>query len=385
MRATCVKIYTDNLRHNLKLIRQKIEKNAKMCVAVKADAYGHGAVECSKIAVECGADFLAVACVSEGIQLRMAGIKVPVLVLSLCIPDEMKELISYSLTPLVFDSEYIHLLDRKCAELNVKDFPVHLAVDTGMGRIGCIPEEAGKIAKIIDECSCLKLEGTCTHFAVADSLKAEDIEYTEKQFSLFLESIENIKNEGINPGIRHCANSALTLTKKDMHLDMCRPGIITYGYFPGDLSESFFTEKGETVDLKPVMAFISQVVAIRDFDKGKSVSYGRLWSSSKKTRVAVIPAGYADGFLRRFNQNGREFQVSIGGRAYDLCGRICMDQAMIEIGFDENIHRWDEVVIFGPKESGAVLTAQDIAEKTDTISYEITCGVSKMRVPKIFI
>lgn len=384
MRATFARIHLENFKFNLRYIRSKMADGAKMCVAVKADSYGHGAVQCAKAAVECGAEFLAVATVDEGIELRNAGINADILVLSLCQKEEMQSVVKYSLTPLVFDEEYIVFVKEAAASLNVKDFSVHLAVDTGMGRIGCLPEDAGKVAKIITESGWLKLGGICTHFSVADSTEKQNVEYTQNQFRLFMEAVETVKKEGINPGIRHCSNSALTLTQPQMHLDMCRPGIIAYGYYPGQVDKTYFKNKGEKVFLKPVMELVTKVVAIRDFEKDKSVSYGRRWTSRNKTKIGVLPIGYADGLFRRFNQEETKLFIAIKNKKYPVCGRICMDQCMIELGEDSDVKRYDEAVVFGPEECGALMSAQEIADATGTISYEITCGVSK-RVPRIFV
>jgi len=388
MRPTFARIYLSNFEHNLKYIRSRMKNGTKMCVAVKADAYGHGAVECAKRAVKCGAEYLAVACVSEGIELRDAGIPVPVLVLSLVNKDEISELLDYKLTPLVFDEEYIELIAEECKAKKIADYPVHLAVDTGMGRIGCYPENAGKIARFITDTGILKLEGMCTHFSVADSIKAENVEYTKKQFERFCSAVENVKKEGIDPGIKHCANSAVTLLNPDMHMDMCRPGIICYGYYPDEYTKKYFESKGDKEFLKPVMALFSKVAVIRDFKKGESVSYGRTWTAKNDTKMAVLPVGYGDGVFRRFNssdKNGEgDLKVSIKSKAFPVRGRICMDQLMVEIGKSDDIERWDEAVIFGPEETGAVYSAQDIADLTKTISYEITCGISK-RVPRIYV
>ncbi len=384
MRATFARIHLENFKFNLRYIRSKMADGTKMCVAVKADSYGHGAVECAEAAVECGAEFLAVATVDEGIELRKAGINADILVLSLCQREEMQSVVKYSLTPLVFDEEYIGFVKEAAASMNVKNFSVHLAVDTGMGRIGCLPEEAGKVAKLITESGWLKLGGICTHFSVADSTEKQNVEYTQNQFRLFMEAVENVKKEGINPGIRHCSNSALTLTQPQMHLDMCRPGIIAYGYYPGQVDKNYFKNKGEKVFLKPVMELVTKVVAIRDFEKDKSVSYGRRWTSRSRTKIGVLPIGYADGLFRRFNQEETKLFVTINNKKYPVCGRICMDQCMIELGEDSDVKRYDEAVVFGPEECGALMSAQEIADATGTISYEITCGVSK-RVPRIFV
>ncbi|MBQ7158565.1 MAG: alanine racemase [Treponema sp.] len=389
MRATIAKIYTENLKHNLAQIKKRLSPNTKMCVAVKANAYGHGAIECAKIALANGADYLAVAAVSEGVELREAGISAPILLLSLCQPEETDELVSNDITPLVFDEEYIDLVAESAKKAGKKDYAVHLAIDTGMGRIGSYPEHAAEIARHIVSTGSLSLGGMCTHFSVGDSLDADDIEYTKKQFEWFCFACEQVKKLGIDPGIRHCANSALTLNNPEMHLDMCRPGIICYGYYPGDLTREYFAEKGEDIDLNPAMALVSKVVAIRKFGVGHSISYGRTWTSSRETDIGVLPIGYDDGLFRRFNQTneGREgsgLKVAISGKPYPVRGRICMDQCMIDLGKDSNVKRWDEAVIFGPKNSGALQSAEDIARATNTISYEITCGISK-RVPRVYI
>ena len=169
-----------------------------------------------------------------------------------------------------------------------------------------------------------------------------------------------------------------------MHLDMCRPGIIAYGYYPGETDRKYFEGRGEKVFLKPVMELVTKVVAIRDFEKEKSVSYGRLWKSEKKTKIGVLPVGYADGLFRRFNEGNHRLFVAINGKNYPVCGRICMDQCMIDLGENTDVKRYDEAVIFGPEESGALQSAQQIADATGTITYEITCGISK-RVPRVFV
>ncbi|MBQ0050850.1 MAG: alanine racemase [Treponema sp.] len=386
MTSTIAKIYIDNLRHNLNLIRSKINKNAKMCVAVKADAYGHGAVECAKVALECGAEYLAIARVCEGVELRNAGITAKLLMLSLANPQEMEELVRTEITPLVFDSEYAELVAEAAKKAGKAEYAVHLAVDTGMGRIGCLPEEAGAVAKKITGLG-LKFEGICTHFAAADSENPSDREYTEFQFKRFMEAVENVKKAGIDPGIRHCANSALTLDKPEYHLDMCRPGIIVYGYYPDTLDREYFARKGENIELKPVMALCTKVVAVRKFTEGRSISYGRTWTCGGETDIGVLPIGYADGLFRRFARaggNSEDLKVAINGTEYPVRGRICMDQCMVDLGKDSAVERFTEAVIFGPEESGALQTAQKIADQTGTISYEVTCGVGK-RVPRVFL
>ena len=381
MRATRAIIHLDILRNNLKAIRSVIG-NRKMCVSVKADAYGHGAVECAKTAVECGADFLAVACVSEGEELRRAGIDKPILLLSLCIGEEMDSLIQNRLTPLVFSEPYIRELE-KAAERNGVRLCVHLAVDTGMGRIGCLSTEAAQIAERIVHSAHLTLGGMCTHFAAADSTSEEDRAYTNQQIAAFNDAVNAVRRAGIDPGIVHSSSSGALLDKEEARFDMVRPGIIAYGYYPGDITEAYLLQKGTSVHLEPVMSLETRIVAIRHFSAGMSISYGHTWTAEKDTDIGVLPIGYADGLFRRFAKDG-DFTVAVNGKAYPVRGRICMDQCMIDLGTNSGVRLYDTAVIFGGTASGALQSAQDIADKTGTISYEITSAITK-RVPRVFI
>lgn len=381
MRATRALIHLDNFIHNLKEIR-KFSSDKKMCVAVKANAYGHGAVECARAAVAFGADFLAVATVEEGIELRENGITAPLLMLSLCDPLEIDDAVKNRITPLVFDSEYINLFDLSCSKFGVTDFAVHLAVDSGMGRIGCYAHEAGDVAQCIKSSKNLFLQGMCTHLCVSDEVSPESIQFTKKQKEVFLAAIENVRSRGIDPGICHCSNSAAALNLDDFHMDMVRPGIVCYGYYPGDLTRKYFEEKGVSIDLRPVMTLETKVSCIKSFCADQSVGYGRTWKACKNTRIAVLPIGYADGMLRSFSAAG--IKVSIKGKQYPVRGRICMDQCMIDIGNDSNVSRWDTAVIFGDPRYGASITADDVANSIGTISYEITSIITK-RVERVYL
>ena len=374
-RCTQAVLYQDNLRYNLKNIKKYIGNNVKMCVAVKADAYGHNAVLTAKIAQECSVEYLAVATVEEGIELRNNGITAKILLLSLCTNEEMTDLIKNKIIPLVYSFEHIGMLKKACTTLQQQKYPVFLAIDTGMGRIGCLPKDAGKEASFIEENEILKLEGMCTHFSVSDSQKKENIEYTEKQFEAFKLAIENVKKSGINPGVCSCANSAALLCNPKMHLDMVRPGIITYGYYPDKDVKEFINSRNIDFDIKPVLAFETKVASIRHFNQGKSISYGREWICDDDTDIAVLPVGYADGLLRRFSPG---LYVTINGENYPIRGRICMDQCMVDIGKNnDKVKLWDKAIIFGPEESGALNTADTLAEIGNTISYEVLTSLSK--------
>lgn len=406
MRLTFAEIYIKNFEANVKAIKKFVKPGVKICCSVKADAYGHGAVPCAKAAVKCGADFLAVATVGEGIELREAKIKAPILLLSYCSPSEMADLVKFNITPFVGDEEYIGFLERavqkaaaktdacaaagkaknaeKCSQdqkAAAKKFAVHLAVDSGMGRVGCLPSDAAALAKRIASSKCLCLGGMCTHFASADGTSARDRSYAKKQRDVFAAAVESVKAAGIKPGIVHASASAALMDKPEWQFDMVRPGIILYGYYPDKITEKHLRAKKTPLVVKPVMALVTGISALRPFKKGMSVSYGSTWTAAKDTTIGVLPIGYADGLLRR--QAGT-LKVSVGGKLYPVRGRICMDQCMVDLGSAKGIKRFDRTVIFGPKESCALLTADDLARAAGTISYEILTCVGK-RVERVLV
>lgn len=384
-RCTKAIIYKDNLKYNITQIRKYVEPKTKICIAIKADGYGHNAILTAKIAEEVGGiDYFAVATVEEAIELRNAGIKENLLLLSLCTPEEFSDLFKYQITPLVFSKEYISLLISSSNDFFSRNekFNVFLAVDTGMGRIGCYPSESGTEAKLIANSKYLTLGGMITHFCVSDSLNSKNQEFTKEQFEQFKIAVENVKKEGINPGICTCGASAGLLNNFDMHFDMVRPGIITYGYYPDEITKEYLISIHKDFDIKPVLALQTQIVAIRHFPKGKSISYGKTYTCKEETDIAVLPIGYADGLLRRFSPG---LEVTINGKKYPVRGRICMDQCMVDIGNNnKNVKLWDKVLIFGPKESGALCTADDLAKIGNTISYEVLTSITK-RVEKVII
>jgi alanine racemase len=369
MRATRAVIHVDNFIGNLEAAAKRAGPGRGVCVPVKADAYGHGAVPLARAALEAGASCLAVALVGEGAELREAGIRAPILLLSQALPEETEDLVSLDLAPLVGDREAADALAR-AARLAGKRLTVHLKVDTGMGRMGCRPGEAAELAAFILSRGPLILGGMATHLAVSDSLEPGDIAYTRGQLARFREAAGSVRAAGMETGMLHAANSGALCFHEDAFFDMVRPGIFLYGYspagrIPGGLSAA------------PVMELRTAVVFVKKLRRGEAVSYGRTWTAPEDTFIATLPAGYADGIPRLLSGRHR---VYIGGRPYPLVGRVCMDQCMVNLGPDTPVKRWDEAVIFGP---GAD-TAADIAAKTGTIPYEITCNINK-RVPRVYV
>jgi alanine racemase len=363
MRATKAIIYLDRLGRNIAAVRTKIGPEPLICMPVKADAYGHGAVPVARAALEAGVQYLATATVDEGIELREAGIEAPVLLLSIPLPEELPAVTAHDLSPFVGDREYAEAV-ALAAEQAGKRLPVHLKVDTGMGRVGCPPEAAAELAAFIAGRPSLELAGTATHLAVADSPAEADTAYTGEQLARFRNAVCRIRRAGIGPGILHAANSGAVIFHEDAWFDMVRPGILLYGY----------GAPGRTPEVEPVMELVTRITFIKRVKAGETVSYGRTWAASRDTVIGTIPVGYGDGLPRRLSGN---FSVRIRDAMYPLAGRICMDQCMVDLGPDTDIERWEPVTVFG----GAAPSAAGLAARSGTISYEITCDINK-RVPR---
>jgi len=369
-------VHLDRFSGNINAVKARIGADRRICVPVKANAYGHGAPEIAKTSLEVGAFCLGVATVQEGALLRKEGIKAQILLFSQPSPAEIPEIFEAKLSPFISDRWFAGALNDRASAENVK-LPVHLKIDTGMGRIGCSAEEALNIAKYIKDCKGLELAGIATHLAVSDSADKGDTAYTQKQLGIFKEAVDAIKAAGIDPGIVHAANSGAVIMHPDSWLDMVRPGILLYGYKTVEEAENAGNFPFQPIQTQPVMELRTNVVLIKEIKKGESVSYGRTWTASQDTKIAVLPVGYADGFPRLASN---KWQAVIGGKAYPLAGRICMDQCCVDIGPQTDVKRWDEAVIFG----GPAPDAAALAAVTGTIPYEITCNINK-RVPRIYM
>ncbi len=349
------------------MVRRHVGPGPEICMAVKADGYGHGAVEVSKTAISAGVSRLGVAVVEEGVQLREAGIEAPVLLFSLPVPGSFPLLFRYGIAPFIADRETAGELSA-AAPVGAPPLPVHLKLDTGMGRIGCSPEEAPSIAESIAALPGIRLEGVCTHFAAADSA---DRRFTLEQIGRFRGAVKEIRRRGIDPGILHASNSAAVLDFPEAHFDMIRPGIILYGYYPSRELERF-------LPVLPVMEFRSEVIFRKRVPADTPVSYGLSYRTRTETVIATIPAGYGDGYNRLLSNQGL---VTIRGRRYPVAGRVCMDQFMVDLGPDSDIAVGDEAILFGPEKEA--LSAEDVADRCGTIPYEITCAISR-RVPRVY-
>ncbi len=367
---THVRVHLANIRFNIEGIRKAVGLQRKILIAVKANGYGHGAVEISRMAEKIGVDWLGVATVPEGIQLRQAGIRLPILKFSPAFPEEMDAAISNNITLTVCERENIAHLQVACEKQDVV-FPVHLKIDTGMGRIGVTPTEAPDLAAYIEkDCPNLRLDGIFTHLPVSDS---DDTEFTANQIKHFKTTVDQIHSAiGRKVDLVHCANSGAVLGHPDGWFDMVRPGIMIYGFYPDPCTP-------RTIPLKPGLSFFSRVSFVKKVAEGTSIGYGRTWFAPEDTLIATIPAGYADGFNRLFSNMGR---VLINGQSYPVIGRVCMDQCMVNLGPRSNVKVGDPVVLIGSS-GDQEISADEWAEKLHTITYEVTCQINP-RVQRYF-
>jgi len=370
-------IHLNRFLSNFDAVKARVGQT-RICVPVKADAYGHGALEIARASLQAGAFCLGVTTVYEGAELRNGGIKAPILLFSQPDHHEIPDILKMELIPFISDIEFASILDNQTRNNNTK-IKVHIKIDTGMGRIGCPTEEALSLARFISSCSGLELNGTATHFAVSDSADEPDIAYTLEQLKRFKEAVKAITDAGINPGIVHTANSGAILLHPDTWFDMVRPGILLYGYNTIETPNTKIEKISgfEPVNVQPVMELRTIVTLIKKIKKGESVSYGRTWKAPHDTYIAILPLGYADG-LPRIASN--KWQAVINGKSYPIVGRICMDLCCVDLGPEPDVQRWSEAVIFG----GQAKSAADLAAVVGTIPYEITCNINK-RVPRVIV
>lgn len=379
MELTEALIFKRHLLHNVKTILSLLPEKTKLCVVLKANGYGNGAVTVAKVCEECTVNHFAVARVEEAISLRLAGIGGEILLLGVCAKGDVGALSENSITATVFDEEMADILDKEGERRN-KKLSVFVNVDTGMTRLGVSLEKAQAFKDYIYKKKWLKVTGILTHFAACDSKNESDRRFSEEQFRLFKESARIFSSDlsENKPLLTASASSAFFMYPK-MHLDMVRIGLSVYGYFPPFVQE-VLKERGETVVLKPVMQLESLVTCIRKVKSGTFVSYGRTWQAKSDTKIAVVACGYADGLPRNF-----EGCVTINGKPYPVVGRICMDMCMVDIGLSNNsVKRWDKAIIFGSKETSSLFDAEYVARKSGMSVYEIMCGVSK-RVKRVIV
>lgn len=362
-------ISLDNFRHNFRGVK-RLAEGKKTFGVIKADAYGHGAVEMAEILEEEGADYFAVAVVTEALELRRHGFSKPILVLGYTAPSFAAEIVEENITQTVFSLESAEIISNE-AQKQGKTATIHIKVDTGMGRVGYLPgEEMVKEIKEIFSLKNIKVEGIFSHFATSDEV---DKEFSNRQLKIFNDVINSLSEEGIEFEIKHIANSAGIIDMKESHFDAVRPGIMLYGYYPS------MEVKRELLELKPVMSLKANIVHIKKVNENTPISYGRKFYTKDVSKIATLPFGYADGFTRLFFEKAK---VIVNGKLAPVVGRICMDQCMIDVTECGDVKVGDEVIIMGESQ-GIKIDADDLAAQIGTISYEILCMVSK-RVPRVY-
>ena len=365
-----LEIDLDAVTHNIKTIRRIAGKNSEIMAVVKANAYGHDAIEISRVALESGATWLGVGALEEGIILRKAGIEALILVLGLTPEDQIDPLLFYDLVPTICDLQTVKALSQAAVKYK-KNARIHIKIDTGMRRLGIKSEGALDFIKRVKKMNNIEIEGLYTHFAAADE---EDKSYTKLQFAQYKRVVNELEKEDIHVPLKHMANSAAILDLPYTYLDIVRPGITIYGLFPLPLAK-------RTIKLKPVAKFKTKIIFIKKVGTGESIGYGRAYTTIKETTVATLPVGYADGYPRLLSDTG---EVLVKGRRAPIIGRICMDLCMIDVTNIPGVQVGEEVVLWGRQE-GKNISVEEIAEKTGTINYEIICMVDKPRVSKVFI
>ena len=370
-KRTWAEVSLNNIRHNYAAIRAALPEGCRFLGVVKANAYGHGALEVSRTLAECGADYLAVSCLDEAMELRDGGITLPILILGHTPCEYTRMLIENNITQTITCLAKAEEFSAEAVRLG-KPLRVHIALDTGMSRLGVLCRDErfdGGVENIIKVCRMPGLipEGAFTHFAVSDEPGADNEAYTREQFRLFCEVLDEVEEKGgVHFAIRHCANTGATVKYPEMCLDMVRPGLLLYGY--GD-------ESGR-LGLKPCMRLVTTISTIKVYEPGTSVSYGRRYVTDRRTRMGVLAIGYADG-LPRCASNRCSFAAP-GGFAPQR-GSICMDMCMADLSELPRAQVGSEVELFGP--------ACDIYQLSDaagTIPYELLCSVSK-RVPRVYV
>ncbi len=365
-RSVWAEIDLSAVEHNVKEIRQWVKPSAKLCAVVKADGYGHGAVPVARAVLAAGADCLAVAIVSEALELRQAGITVPILVLGYTPPEQAEIVIANDITQTVFSLEVAQALSAAALEQN-RIAKLHIKVDTGMGRVGIRPQESGDFAAAVSALPHVFLEGIYSHFAASDS---NDKAFTLQQYRRFSAAVERVKARGIEIPIRHIANSAAVLDLPEMHLDMIRPGIILYGLWPSE-------EVRHQLNLKPAMKLKAQVGFVKSVPAGTPISYGLAFYTQRASRIATLPVGYADGWSRSLANRAK---VLVKGQRATVVGRVCMDQCMVDVTDVSGVAAGDEALLFGGEE----LPVEEVARHMGTIHYEVICMIGK-RVPRSYV
>ncbi|MFD0713750.1 alanine racemase [Paenibacillus sp. GCM10027626] len=369
-RDTWAEIDLAAIRHNVHEFRCRMAASCRFMAVVKADGYGHGAVEAAKAALDAGADYLGVALIDEALELRRAGIAAPILALGYTPPRAAAIAVEHQITLTVYSEDVLDELIR-CSAAQQREAKVHLKVDTGMSRIGTTNiKQLLALAERIGDCPRIQLEGIFTHFAEAD---AGDSPFTTEQFRRFMAAVETLRAHGIEIPLKHCCNSAAAIHFPDMHLDMVRVGISLYGLLPSRAMSVPF--------LRQAMHFKSCITMVKAVEAGVTVGYGRNYTAAGEggRMIATIAAGYADGLSRSLSNRG---SVLVHGQRAPVAGNVCMDQTMLDVTGIADVKTGDEATIFGA-DGERFISVDELAIAMNTINYEVVCLIGK-RVPRLY-
>ncbi len=362
------KIDLDALEHNVKIVRGKISASSKLMAVIKADAYGHGAVGLAKF-LQDKVDYFSVAILEEALELRKSGITLPILILDYTSPTQYPILIDADVTQTIFTEEDAIKLSAQAVKLN-KTAKIHIAIDTGMSRIGFdLSQKSVEIVERIARLPNIFVEGIFSHYATAD---CADKSFAAVQSGRYKDFVARLEERGINIPIKHMCNSA-AIIEFDDYFDMVRLGISLYGMYPSkDVNQNI-------LDFKPVMSIKTHIIFIKTIDIGVGVGYGQTFVAKRPTKLVTLPVGYADGYPRALSSKGR---VLINGEYAPIVGRICMDQMMVDVTDIGEVHPEDEVTLMG-EDKGKFISAEEIGDMSCSFNYEVVCGVSP-RVPRVY-
>jgi alanine racemase len=363
------------LRQNFRAVQQHIGTGIQVCAIVKADAYGHGAVECARALEQEGARWFGVTSLDEAIPLREAGLRGRILLMTGFWRGEEEEIVRLGLTPTVWETGQIELFERAATALGVPKHPIHLKVDTGMGRLGVAPEDLARICSGLKSSPHLTLEGLSTHLASSEVLDAPSV---ESQLKSFDEVRDFLRNQGFNPPLVHTANTSAVISRPESWNTMVRPGIALYGYYlPFERAGREVSGSGLRLAVKPALTWKTRILSLRDMRANQALGYGGIYITKAPARIAVLPVGYADGLNRRLSSQGR---VIVREHYAPIVGRISMDLTLADVTGLPGVSVGDEVVLLGATD-GLSVDAREHASLSETVPYEILCGISK-RVPR---
>ena len=374
-RPTWAEVSLGTLRQNFRAVQRHISPAVQVCAIVKADAYGHGAVECARALEEEGARWFGVTSLDEAIPLREAGITGRVLLMTGFWRGEEEEIIRLGLNPTIWETGQIEWFEKAATALGVSKHPIHLKVDTGMGRLGVAPEDLPRICSALKASPHLVLEGLSTHLASSEVLDEPSVAVQLKSFA---EARNLLRNEGFNPPLIHAANTGAVISRPESWNTMVRPGIALYGYYmPFERAGREVSGSGLRLAVKPVLTWKTRILSLRDMRANQALGYGGIYVTKAPARIAVLPVGYADGLNRKISSQGR---VIVGEHYAPIVGRISMDLTLADVTGLPGVSVGDEVILLGTTD-GLSVDAREHASLSDTILYEILCGISK-RVPR---